>query len=138
MRLAMAPAICFTRMIALSLLITTEWRSFSVEDLGLQATKYFPLWYWLYSTFPDIGILLICTFAGLINIEICKRLSLKYSGSIVSSITTTFPSAGQITWWCETVKFLFGDLKNEMTNISIIRLTLNTIHETTGISALKK
>jgi hypothetical protein len=50
------------------------------------------------------------------KIETCNTFPLKYSSSIVSSITTTFPSQGAITRLSPLVYFLLGILKKEMIN----------------------
>jgi hypothetical protein len=49
---------------------------------------------------------------GDINIETCLLVSLKYSVSFTSSMTTTLPSAGAITWLSLMVVNLLGLLKN--------------------------
>ena len=99
MRLATAPAICRNRISTpLAAFKTVVVRSFSVLDLGCQATKYFPLWYLKYCTTPATGFQLMWTLSGDIKMETCRRGPLKYSLSTTSSITTTLPSQGAMTW----------------------------------------
>src|SRR5690606_41716632 len=74
--------------------ITTVVLSFSSLAFGCHATRYFPGWYLLYLTTPFSAYRVTCTLIGDIKIETISRLSLKYSGSYTSSITTTFPSTG--------------------------------------------
>jgi hypothetical protein len=50
------------------------------------------------------------------KIDTCKTFPLKYSSSMVSSITTTFPSQGAITKLSSMVYFLLGILKKDMIN----------------------
>src|SRR5688572_23567191 len=90
-------------------------RSFSVDDFGCHATRYLPGWYLKYFTMPFIGLRFTCTFSGDMNIETCRRLSLKYSGSKVSSITTTLPSAGAIILSAPLIKLRAGKRKNQIT-----------------------
>jgi hypothetical protein len=54
---------------------------------------------------------------GDIKIETCKRISLKYSFSIVSSITTTFPSAGAYIRPGSASKYLIGNRKKKSKKI---------------------
>jgi hypothetical protein len=50
------------------------------------------------------------------KIETCNTFPLKYSSSMVSSITTTFPSHGAMIRLSSIVYFLLGILKKEMIN----------------------
>jgi hypothetical protein len=54
--------------------------------------------------------------AGLIKTDTCNLLSLKYSTSVISSITTTLPSAGQIICPLFSVCWRAGILKKETIN----------------------
>src|SRR3569833_305092 len=111
----MAPAICRSNISPRSLPSTRVVRSFSVDDLGCHATRYLPLWYFMYFTTPLTGLRFTCTFTGDINIDTCRRVSLKYSGSYVSSITTTFPSAGQMILFSPCTKLRDGRRKKATT-----------------------
>src|SRR3989304_456211 len=96
---------------ALLLTTTIVVLSFLVDDLGFHATRYLPGWYLKYFTFPHIGYLLTCTSKGDMNMEICFLLSLKYSVSSTSSITTILPSAGDKILFSSRTIFLSGFLK---------------------------
>ena len=54
----------------------------------------------------------MCTFMGDMKILTCNRSSLKNSGSNTFSITTTFPSHGEITLSLTFLKSREGFLKN--------------------------
>jgi hypothetical protein len=64
------------------------------------------------------------------KMDTCNLLSLKYSVSTVSSITTTLPSAGAITWFPLMVSLREGIRKKETINISNTRLIANTRAQT--------
>ena len=76
---------------------TVVVRSFSVEDLGCQATRKRPGWYLKYSTSPPTGTQFMWTFVMDMKIEICNISSLRYSSSETTSVTTTRPSQGAKT-----------------------------------------
>jgi hypothetical protein len=94
--------------------------SFSAEDLGCQATRYFPGWYLVYFTRPAIGFQFIWTLNGDIKMETWILLSLKNSFSKVSSITTTSPSAGQRISSGFEFEILTGNLKNCKKKVKIM------------------
>ena len=66
------------------------------------------------------------------------RLSLKYSTSVTSSITTTLPSAGQMIWPSLIVKTRLGILKKDMMNRNRNRVATNKTMASQGNEALKK
>src|SRR5690349_18482576 len=125
-------------MVPLLFVITTLCLSFSVDDFGCHATRYFPLWYLLYNTLPLMGLRFTCTLAGLIKMLTCMRLSLKYSSSVISSITTTLPSAGQIICSSETVRERVGIRKNETIKRNKNNVTMKIAAVSQGRLALRK
>ncbi len=72
-----------------------------------------------------MGFTFRCTLAGLINIETCSRRSWKYSTSVISSITTTLPSAGQTIYFSLIVSVRAGTRKKDMIKSKNARLTIN-------------
>ena len=66
------------------------------------------------------------------------RLSLKYSASVTSSITTTLPSAGQMIWLSLMVSNRLGILKKEIINKNRKSVAANRTMASQGMDALKK